>query len=75
MNDRFMRFDNEDRHQERHQEKKLYANSNNFYGINSGPASKLVSVSFIFFVLPSFFCIVVAFIHFLVYNSLLFLNE
>lgn len=35
-----MRFDNE----ERHQEKKLYANSKNFYDPNGGSAGKLVSV-------------------------------
>lgn len=42
INDRFMRFDNEDRHQE----KKLYASSDDLYdGLHGGLASKLVSLT------------------------------
>lgn len=41
-NDRFMRFDTE----ERHQVKKLYSNSKNFYDLNGGSAGKLVSVHY-----------------------------
>lgn len=40
INDRFMRFDNEDRHQE----KKLYASSDDLYDLHGGLASKLVSL-------------------------------
>lgn len=41
-NDRFMRFDNEDRHQE----KKLYSSSDSLYGVS---ASKMVSSHSVFF--------------------------
>lgn len=45
INDRFMRFDKEDRHQE----KKLYASSDDLYdGLHGGLASKLVSLTWTF---------------------------